>query len=102
LTYYSLELGLLAVALAVMMKLEPMIGVRRNGPLFVFGQTAMFFYLAHRLVLEVPATYFGLRDTGNLTTTYVVAAVMLVWLYPACLGYRALKAAHPTSFLRYL
>jgi hypothetical protein len=102
LTYYTLELGLLAVALAVMMKLEPKIGVRQNGPLYVFGQTAMFFYLAHRLVLEVPATYFGLRDTGNLTTTYVVAALMLVWLYPACRGYRALKAAYPTSFLRYL
>jgi uncharacterized membrane protein len=102
LTYYTLELGLLAVALAVMMKLEPKIGVRQNGPLYVFGQTAMFFYLAHRLVLEVPATYFGLRDTGNLTTTYVVAALMLVWLYPACLGYRRLKAAYPTSFLRYL
>jgi uncharacterized membrane protein len=102
LTYYSLELGLLAVALWAMMKLEPLIGVRQNGPFLVFGQTAMFFYLAHRLVLEVPATYFGLRDTGDLTTTYVVAAAMLVWLYPACRWYRSLKAAHPTSFLRYL
>ena len=102
LTYYLLELGLLALALTAMMKLEPLIGVRRNGPFLVFGQTAMFFYLAHRLVLEVPATYFGLRDTGDLTTTYVVAAAMLVWLYPACRWYRSLKAAHPTSFLRYL
>ena len=73
-----------------------------RGPLLVFGQTAMFFYLAHRLVLEVPATYFGLRDTGTLTTTYVVAAAMLVWLYPACRWYRSLRAAHPNSFLRYL
>jgi len=102
LTYYTLELGLLALGLWVMMKLEPIIGVRQNGPLLVFGQTAMFFYLAHRLVLEVPATYFGLRDTGNLTTTYVVAAAMLVWLYPACRWYRSLRAAHPNSFLRYL
>ena len=102
LTYYSLELGLVAVALAVMMKLEPKIGVRENGPLLVFGQTAMFFYLAHRLVLEVPATYFGLRDTGDLTTTYVVAGIMLAWLYPACRWYRSMKAAHPQSFLRYL
>ena len=54
-------MGLLAVALAVMMKLEQLIGVRQNGPLFVF-----------------------------------------VWLYPACRWYRTLKAAHPTSFLRYL
>jgi uncharacterized membrane protein len=102
LTYYSLELGLLALGLWVMMKLEPVIGVRQNGPFLVFGQTALFFYIAHRLVLEVPATYFGLRDTGDLTTTYVVAAAMLVWLYPACRWYRSFKAAHPTSFLRYL
>jgi uncharacterized membrane protein len=102
LTYYSLELGLLALALTVMMKLEPVIGVWQNGPLLVFGQAAMFFYLAHRLVLEVPATYFGLRGAGDLTTTYVVAAVMLIWLYPACRWYRSMKAAHPTSFLRYL
>lgn len=102
LTYYSLELGLLALALWAMMKLEPVIGVRQNGPFLVFGQTALFFYLAHRLVLEVPATYFGLRDTGDLTTTYVVAAAMLIWLYPACRWYRSFKAAHPTSFLRYI
>jgi uncharacterized membrane protein len=102
LTYYSLELGLLALALWAMMKLEPVIGVRQNGPFLVFGQTALFFYLAHRLVLEIPATYFGLRDTGDLTTTYVVAAAMLIWLYPACRWYRSFKAAHPTSFLRYI
>jgi uncharacterized membrane protein len=102
LTYYSLELGLLALGLTVMMKLEPKIGVRQNGPFLVFGQTAMFFYLAHRLVLEIPATYFGLRGAGDLTTTYIVAAVMLVWLYPACRWYRSLKTAHPTSVLKYL
>jgi len=102
LTYYTLELGLFALALTVMMKLEPLIGVRQNGPFLVFGQTAMFFYLAHRLVLEIPATYFGLRGAGDLTTTYIVAIAMLVWLYPACRWYRTLKAAHPTSALKYL
>ncbi len=45
LTYYGLELGLLALCLALMMKIEPLIGVRPNGLLLVFGQTAMFFYL---------------------------------------------------------
>jgi uncharacterized membrane protein YeiB len=102
LTYYTLELGLLALCLWLLLKIEPVIGVRENGPLLVFGQTAMFFYLVHRLVMEIPATYFGLRGVGDLTTTYVVAAVMVLWLYPACLWYRSFKAAHPTSFLRYL
>jgi len=100
-TYTGLELGLLCVILSVLMVFEDRIGFRENGPLLVFGQTAMFFYLAHRLVMEVPATYFGLRGAGGLATTYEVAAVLIVVLYPACRWYRALKAAHPTSVLKY-
>ena len=102
LTYYTLELGILALCLVFLMKIEPVIGVRRNGIFLVFGQTAMFFYLAHRLVMEIPATYFGLRGVGDLSTTYIVAGVMILWLYPACIWYRSFKAAHPTSFLKYL
>jgi uncharacterized membrane protein len=102
LTYYALELGLLGLSLALLMRIEPVIGVRPNGVFLVFGQTAMFFYLVHRLVLEVPATYFGLRGVGDLSTTYIVGVVLLVLLYPACRWYRSLKAAHPTSFLKYL
>jgi uncharacterized membrane protein len=102
LTYAALELGLMWVCLAALMRLEPRIGVRPNGVLLVFGQTAMFFYLVHRLAFEVPATYFGLRGVGDLSTTYIAAAVMLVALYPACRWYRTVKAAHPTSVLKYL
>jgi uncharacterized membrane protein len=101
LTYVALELGILFLCLAALRTLEPRIGVRRNGILLVFGETAMFFYLVHRLVLEVPATWFGLRGVGGLTTTYVVAAILLVLLYPACLWYRRFKAAHPDSVLKY-
>jgi uncharacterized membrane protein len=102
LSYYALELGILAFSLALLMRIEPVIGVRPNGVFLVFGQTAMFFYLVHRLVLEIPATYFGLRGVGDLSTTYIVGFVLLVLLYPACRWYRSLKAAHPTSFLKYL
>lgn len=102
LTYATLELGILFLCLAFLRTIEPSIKVRENGPLFVFGQTAMFFYLVHRLVLEIPATYFGLRGIGGLGTTYAVAALLLVALYPACLWYRRVKAAHPDSFLKYI
>ena len=102
LTYYALELGLLWLGLALMMRIEPALGVRPNGVLLVFGQTAMFFYLVHRLVLEVPATYFGLRGVGDLSTTYIVSVIMLVLLYPLCRWYRTFKAAHPDSFLKYI
>jgi uncharacterized membrane protein len=101
LTFFGLELGILALALAFLRTLEPRIGLRPNGVFLVFGQTSMFFYLAHRLVFEVPATYFGLRGFGNLATTYLVWAAMLALLYPACLWYRGLKRAHPQSLLKY-
>jgi uncharacterized membrane protein len=102
LTFYALELGILWLCLALLMRIEPVIGVRKNGVFLVFGQTAMFFYLVHRLALEVPATYFGLRGVGDLSTTYIVAFVMLALLYPACRWFRTAKAAHPDSFLKYL
>ena len=102
LTYAALELGILFLCLAFLRTIEPKIGVRENGPFLVFGQTAMFFYLAHRLAFEIPATHFGLRGVGSLTTTYVVAAAALVLLYPACRWYRSFKAAHPDSFLKYI
>jgi uncharacterized membrane protein len=101
-TYTALELGLCWVCLSALMRLEPKIGVRPNGVLLVFGQTAMFFYLVHRLVFEVPATYFGLRGFGGLSTTYIAAGLLLVAIYPACLWYRRFKTEHPASVLRFL
>ncbi|HYJ18680.1 MAG TPA: heparan-alpha-glucosaminide N-acetyltransferase domain-containing protein [Burkholderiales bacterium] len=101
LSFMALEAGLLCLCLSALMALEPLIGVRRNGVFLVFGQTAMFFYLAHRLAFEVPATYLGLREAGDMGTTYIVSAVVLVLLYPACRWYRTFKAAHPDSFLKY-
>lgn len=102
LTYYALELGILFLCLALLRALELRIGVRQNGIFYVFGQTAMFFYIVHRLALEIPATYFGLRDAGGIGATYGVSAIMLVLLYPACRWYRTVKAAHPQSVLKYL
>jgi uncharacterized membrane protein len=102
LSYLALELGILWLCLALLRTLEPRLGVRENGVFLVFGQTAMFFYLAHRLALEIPATHLGLRGAGDLRGAYALAAVLLLLLYPACRWYRALKAAHPHSLLRYV
>ena len=101
LSFNALEVGLLCLCLSALMALEPLIGVRKNGVFLVFGQTAMFFYLVHRLAFDIPATYLGLGDAGNLETAYIVAAVALVLLYPACRWYRTFKAARPDSVLKY-
>jgi hypothetical protein len=83
--------------------MERLIGDRPNGVLLVFGQTAMIFYLVHRLILEGTATHAGLRHFSDLKTTFTISIVMLVLLYPFCLWYRGFKAKHAHSmWLRYL
>jgi uncharacterized membrane protein len=102
LSYYSLELGILFLGLAFLRTIEPKIGVRENGVFYVFGQTAMFYYLVHRLTFEVLATWFGLAGFDGIEATYIGAALMLLLLYPLCRWFRALKAAHQGSLLKYL
>lgn len=98
-----LELGIMSIIMAIMIWVERLIGDRPNGVLLVFGQTAMIFYLVHRLILEGTATYGGLRHFADLNTTYIVSIVMLVLLYPFCLWYRGFKAKHiHLIWLKYL
>lgn len=101
LTYLTLELGIMCLLLALFRTIEVRTGARRNGVLLVFGETAMFYYIVHRLVLEVPATWFGLRGIGDLSTVYIAAAILITALYPACRWYRSYKAAHRDSILKY-
>ncbi|MCU7835906.1 MAG: DUF1624 domain-containing protein [gamma proteobacterium symbiont of Taylorina sp.] len=102
-SFTFLELGLMSVILALMIFIEPIIGVRQNGVLLVFGQTAMIFYLVHRIILTGSGTYGGLRDISDLYTAYLVTIIILVLLYPFCLWYRGFKARHRDSiWLKYL
>ena len=102
-SFIMLELGLMAVILALMIKVEERIGVRPNGVLLVFGQTSMMFYLVHRIFLTGTGTFGGMKDITDLSGTYIITAVMLLLLYPFCLWYRSFKAKHPDSiWLKYL
>jgi uncharacterized membrane protein len=102
LAYAALELGLLAVGLAVCAWLEPRVAVRRDGPLLVFGQTALFFYLLHFPLLGAAAMALGRFGTGDLVDVYLAAAGVLAVLYPVCRWYRGVKQRRPTSWLRYI
>ncbi|MCP3852013.1 MAG: DUF1624 domain-containing protein [Gammaproteobacteria bacterium] len=102
-SFAFLELGVMSVILGFMIFIEPIIGVRQNGVLLVFGQTSMIFYLVHRIILTGSGTYGGLRDIGDLGTAYIVTAIFLVLLYPFCLWYRGFKSKHRDSiWLKYL
>ena len=102
LTFVALELGLLAICLAGFLVVEKHLAPRPNGPLLVFGQTALFFYLMHRILLDGSAMLFDLHGFGGLTETYIISALLLLALYPACLWYRQYKKAHPQSWVRYI
>lgn len=99
LAYTTLELGLMAIILALLMWLEPKINVRRNGPVLVYGQTALFFYLAHFGVL---AGLTLVLSRGGLEQAYLAALLALILLYPVCRSYRTLKWRYPQSVLRFM
>lgn len=101
LSFFGLELGLMLLLLAGLMVTERFAGEGRNGPLIVFGQTAFIFYLVHRFIFDVSASWFGLRGVGGLGITMIASAIMLVGLYPLCRWYRTWKKAHPESWARY-
>ncbi|HNH22578.1 MAG TPA: hypothetical protein PLY26_10555, partial [Ferruginibacter sp.] len=100
LVYTLLELGLMAIVLALLMRLESFSKTaNRNNPVLVFGQTALFFYLAHFAVLTALKPLF---ERGSLEQTYAITLLALIILYPICRAYRTLKWRHPHSLLRFL
>jgi len=105
LVYSLMELGLMALCLVVFLRYERLHRgkIRPGNPLLVFGQTALFFYMLHFILLggSAYAITGGIMLRG-LEETYLATAVALIVLYPACLGFRALKRKYPQSFLQYI
>lgn len=104
LVFSLMELGLMALLLVVFLRHERrMTGPPRpNNPLLVFGQTSLFFYMAHFIMLGVSAVVLtGGVQLRGLTETWIAAAIVTGVLYPVCLWYRSLKRKYPTSLLQY-
>jgi uncharacterized membrane protein len=100
LSFATLELGLMALLFALLLKLPQ--GARALRPLELLGQTAFFFYVLHAHLLEAAARLLGLHKGAGLLATYVSAAVVVGCLSPLCVVYRRYKAAHPDGWTRYL
>ncbi len=100
LAYTLLELGLMAILLSLLMRLESFLSyINPNGPVLIFGQTALFFYLAHFGVLVLLKLFF---ERGSLEQTYPISLLALIILYPVCRIYRSLKWRYPQTLLRFL
>jgi uncharacterized membrane protein len=104
LAFETLELGLMALALAALLGLEARLSAppRPRNPFRVLGRTALFFYVLHFPLLLVGAVAVGRLGVGGLVDTWLAAAAVCVVLYPACLAYGRYKAAHPTGWTQYL
>ncbi len=104
LAYSLMELGLMALGLVFCLRTERRLTkpANPNNPLLVYGQTALFFYMLHFIVLGAAATAItGGMMLGGLQETWLAAGGVLVVLYPACVWFRNLKRRHPESVLQY-
>ena len=102
LAYAALELGLLALGLAIAGAIERRAAsVDRDAPLLVFGQTALFFYLVHFPLLGAAAMALGVFQQAGLVATWLATAGVVVVMLPLCRRYRRVKQARPQSLLRY-
>ncbi len=104
LVYSLMELGLMAFFLLLFMRFERSMRGKPspNNPLLVFGQTPLFFYMAHLIILGGSAVLWtGGVGMRGLSEAYLAAGITTALLYPVCIAYRALKVKHPKSVLRY-
>jgi uncharacterized membrane protein len=104
LSFVALELGLMAILLALLFVVQDRRGNRpaAQGPLLIFGQTALFFYLAHIAMLELSVRALSMHQAAGLGTACVASAIVIVVLFPLCKAYRGYKSAHPDSWVRYI
>ena len=98
LSYAALELGIAFALLGALWHVRP----RPLGPVMVFGQTALFFYLFHVHILKGAAVALGIYKTEGLGVVYLGWVVLLALLYPACRWYLGVKRRHPDSVLRFV
>ncbi len=76
-------------------------GRRILNPLRVYGSVALFFYLLHIPILALVAKRGGLlyRSEG-LGTTYIAWFLLLIVMYPLCLGYGKIRAKSRNPIIR--
>jgi uncharacterized membrane protein len=101
-TYTALELGIMALVLAVLFQISTLRPPRSEGLLITLGQTPMFFYLLHFPLLVLVGRASGVQHQLGLAATYAGAAGVVIVLYPACRWYRQYKATGRRAWTRYV
>jgi uncharacterized membrane protein len=95
--FWTMSLGIALLLLALLIRLPERVRSVRS-PLIVFGQTPLFFYIAHFYLLAGFAFVF-FREPASLQGAYWVWLAALAILYPACARYRRFKMTRPAGSL---
>lgn len=98
LVFWGLFLGADLLLLGVLVR-APGSWKSERSPLIVFGQTPLFFFLAHLYLLMAFAFLFFRQDAASLEGAYAMWVVVLVLLYPVCARYRQFKLSKPPESL---
>ena len=101
LSFTALELGLMALVLAALFRLERRVP---SPPAWsvVLGQSALLFYLLHIHLLKGAARALGMEHGGGLAEAYLAAAAVIALLFPLCWWWRGYKLRHPNSLARFI
>jgi hypothetical protein len=97
LVFWAISLGIAFLLLALLTRLPRAVTSARS-PLIVFGQTPLFFYLAHFGLLILLAFLF-FRRPASLEGAWLMWAVVLAALYPVCSWYRNFKMSRSAESL---
>jgi uncharacterized membrane protein len=102
LSYVTLELGLAALLLALLVRVTRNVLARVLSPLRTLGQASLFFYLLHAHLLGATAMSLGMHKQGGIRETLIASLATLILLYPCCVFYVRYKQAHPDGLARYV
>ncbi len=104
LTFLTLQLGLMAVVLAGLLRFEQSrtAPARSWNPFLVFGRTPLFFYVLHLHIMKAFALVFGLQQQLDLPAQYLATAGILVVMYGPCVVYDRAKSGGRWPWLRFL
>lgn len=103
-SYITLELSIMAFLLAFCFSIQRLNEkpINKKNPLYIFGQSALFFYVLHIHLLALAAKALGMYAKSGLLSTYIATVLLTIALYPLCLLYRKHKTSHPKSWLRFI
>jgi len=92
--FSAMSLGLGLLILALFLRLPHSL----RSPLIVFGQTPLFFYIAHFYLLALFAFAF-FPQPASLEGAWVITLAALAALYPVCAWYQTFKLTKPKDSL---